>query len=490
MRFLRLLKLAGINKEFIVKNHKVNSLKTDSRNVKNNDVFFAIKGVKNDGRSFVNEAIKNGAKTIIYEGEIDKDFYDINYIKVENIKSVLALCAKIYYKDITKKVNLIGITGTNGKTTVSSLLSDFLGYSGHDVLLIGTNGIYVKDEHYHSTNTTPDIIMIYDAIKYSFKKGIKTVVIEVSSIGIREARLLYFDFNIVVFTNLLFDHLDYHKNITDYKFSKALVMWGLEFRKNNALVLNIDDENYSFFAGLSKSKIITYGVEKEADFNAIKIKKSINGTEFNIIKNGNTYRFNTNLIGGFNVYNILAVICVISFLKFNVEDFSDFLKIYAAVSGRMNKILYKNKTIIIDFAHTTSGVVNVLTNIKQFSNYKICVVIGCGGNRDVIKRSEIGEVSVKFADRVIFTSDNPRDEEPEKIIDDMISKIKNKEYKNYEIIIDRKEAILNALNHSNLDEIIVILGKGSEKEQLIKGIQYPFSDKKVVYDWIKSNEKY
>lgn len=485
MKIEKLLKLAN-NNTFIINNHVINSLKNNSKEVVENDVFFAIKGSNDSGVNYINEAIINGAKTIITEEDLVKELHQINYIKVENIKSFLALCAKFFYHDISKKMKIIAVTGTNGKTTISTLLTDYLSFLGEDVLLIGTNGIYVFDEHFHTNNTTPGILEIYDALYYSYKKGVRYAVLEASSIGIREARLLHLDINIVIFSNLTHDHLDYHKNITDYKFSKGILMWGLENKKNKSLILNKDDENYSFYSSLAKCNVTTYSINKASDIMAKKINKNFHESNFSVFLNGNEYRIKTSLVGGFNIYNILAVFSAIKMLKKDLLLFVEFLKIYIPVNGRMNKIFYKNKTIIIDFAHTASSVKNVLSNIKQFTNNKLCVVIGCGGNRDVEKRSEIGVIASEYAERVIFTTDNPRTEDPKKIIIDMIKRITKD---NYEIIYDRKEAIISALSQSNKDEVVLILGKGNERIQIINGIKHPFSDKEVVYNWIKRQQE-
>ena len=474
------------NSSFIINNHSINSLKINSKEVLENDVFFAIKGTKENGINYINEAIINGAKTIVLEEEFIKEYHNINYVIVDNIKPFLALCAKFFYNDISKKVKMIAVTGTNGKTTISTILTDYLSYLGEDVLLIGTNGIYVFDKHFHTTNTTPNILEIYDAIYYSYFHGVRTVILEASSIGIREARLLHLDIDIVIFSNLTHDHFDYHKNITDYKFSKAVLMWNIQNKKDKALILNKDDENYSFYTSLARCKIISYSVIKDSDYIAKDINKSFHESKFKVMLNGNTYLLKTSLVGGFNIYNILACFATINFMKKSLTEFVDFLKIYIPVNGRMNKIFYKNKTIIIDFAHTPSSVKNVLSNIKQFTNNKICVVIGCGGNRDIEKRSEIGNIATDYADRVIFTMDNPRNEDPQKIILDMIKGIKKD---NFEIIYDRKEAIIKALDFSIKDEVIIIMGKGNERSQIINDFKHPFSDKEVVYDWIKLKQE-
>ena len=479
-----LLKKANLSSEFIVVNHYVKGIKDDSRLVGENDVFFAIKGGQTDGKNYIEEAINKGAKTIVYEGKIKKEHHNINYYEVTNIKRILALFCKVFYKDITKKIKMIAVVGTNGKTTISSMLFDYISYSGYDCILIGTNGIYYKESHFHTSNTTPDIIEAYNAIYEAYKNGLKYAVMEVSSIGIRECRVLYFDFDIIIFTNLTHDHLDYHKNITDYKYSKAIMLWDVEFKKNKSVIINSDDENYSFFASMIKTNLITYSINNDANFIAKNLKKSLTKTEFDVSYKDINYNIKSFLVGGFNVYNLLAVFAAVDFLKLDLNQFVEFLKLYVNVSGRMNKIIHKNKTIIVDFAHTPSSVENVLTNILEFSNNKITLVIGCGGNRDKAKRKIIADLAIKYADKVIFTTDNPRDEDPMDIINDMVSRIPTGKY---EVYLDRKEAILKALNDNTKDEVILLLGKGSEPYQIANGIKYPFSDKKVVYDWINKN---
>ena len=487
MYIKRLLKLSGINTNNIIENHKINSIQDDSRLIKKNDIFFAIKGSEYDGKNFIYEAIKNGAKTIVYEGEINKENHNINYIEVINIKRILALFCKFYYHNITKKVKLIAVVGTNGKTTISSVLFDYISYSGYDALLIGTNGIFYNDLHFHTSNTTPNILESYKAISEAYKNGLKYVVMEVSSIGIRESRVMYFDFDIVIFTNLTHDHLDYHKNITDYKFSKALLLWLIPYSKRKAVIINYDDENFNFFSSLIHTNIITYSIDNKSMFQAKNIKKSLTKTEFEIIHNNQKTNIKSYLVGGFNIYNLLAIYSTIDFLKLDTISFVDFLKLYSGVNGRMNKIIHKNKTIIVDFAHTPVSVENVLKNIIDFTNNKITVVIGCGGNRDKTKRKIIAEIATKYADRVIFTTDNPRDEDPMEIISDMTNEL---DVFNYEVYLDREEAILKALNDNTKDEVILLLGKGSEPYQIANGIKHPFCDKKVVYDWIyENNEK-
>lgn len=486
MYIKKILEKACIKYDNNLNNHYINSIKDDSRNVMENDVFFAIKGGQTDGKLYIDEAIEKGAKTIIFEGEVKRLNNNVNYINVINVKRVLALFCKIFYKDLTKKVTIIGVTGTNGKTTVSTLLYDYLCYSGLDPILIGTSGIYFKDEHFHTHNTTPNIIDTYTILKEAIKQGAKHLIMEVSSIGIRECRVLYFDFDVMIFTNLSHDHLDYHKNITDYKFSKAYILWSVENHHNKAVILNSDDENIKFFTSLVKANIVLYGVKNKADFMATNIKKNLYQTSFDVSVMDNLFEIKTSLVGGFNVYNILAVLSAVHFLKLDYKEFVEFLKIYVSINGRMNKIIYNSRVIIIDFAHTPNSLINVLSSLKEFTNQKITVVIGCGGNRDTSKRNIIAQIALKYADKVVFTTDNPRDEDPMDIINDMIKNIKSNKFK---IILDRKNAINKVLDESVHDEVIAILGKGSEQSQIINGINYPFSDKDAVYNWIKKNNE-
>ena len=410
----------------------------------------------------------------------------INYIKCDDVKKVTALIAKIFYKDITRKMRLIAVTGTNGKTTITTTLFDYLSYFGYNPLLIGTNGIYFKNMHFHSDNTTPSILKNYDFISECYKKGARHLIMEVSSIGIREARVMYFDFDIVIFTNLNHDHFDYHKNITDYKFSKGLLISDIPFKKNKCVILNYDDETYELYNRIAKAKVYSYGLNDKATIFATNIIKSLNNTSFRVILGDNKYNVNSHLIGGFNVYNILAIMQVLRFLKMDLLEFIDFLKIYVPVSGRMNQIKYNNRIIIIDFAHTPSSVEAVLSSLKEYSRRKLTVIIGAGGNRDTSKRSLIGKITEMYADKIIFTNDNPREEVPMRIIEDIT---KEMESKNYEIILDRKKAIEYAIDSSIKDEIIAILGKGSERYQIINGIKYPFSDKECIYKYIRSKKK-
>ncbi len=479
-----LIKKINITTKLVI-NHKINSLEDNSSDCNNNDIFFVIPSFKNDNNEYIEEAILNGAKTIIYELEIKNKYSNINYIKVDDVKKVVAILAKYYYKNITKKVKLIGVTGTNGKTTITNLIHDFLSYEGHESMLIGTNGIYFKKEHYKTSNTTPNLLLTTKIIKQAISKGLEYVVMEVSSIAVRELRVMYYDFDIIILSNVTHDHLDYHKTIVDYKFSKGIIISDMQYKKNKYVILNKDLNNYDFYNKLSKANVITYSLINNSDYQGVNLIKNINETSFRLLYNHNKYYLKTSLIGGFNVYNILSAIACVNKLGFSINRFCDFLKIYVNVEGRMDIVKYKDRTIVIDFAHTPDSVENALKTLKEYSNRKLTVIIGAGGNRDKLKRSIIGEITCKYADKIIFTNDNPRDEIPIEIINDITTNIKDY---NYEVILDRHKAIYKALDNSIKDEIIAILGKGSEDYQIIMGIKHPFSDKQTVKNYIKEHK--
>ena len=467
-----------------VNNHKVSKLANNSQECINNSIFFAVKGEKEDGHKYIHEAIIKGAKTIIYTDDVLKENYYINYLKVTDIKLIMAKMASVFYKDISRKFYMVGITGTNGKSSIAQILFDYLNSVNKKVVLIGTNGIYFNDEKLETVNTTPNILTIYEVLNRYYRQGARFVVMEVSSIAIREKRVLDLDFNSIIFTNLGYDHLDYHQSIIDYKFSKGLFLASLGYHKNKVIILNKDDKNYDFYHSISNARGLSYGIIQNGDVKAFQITRNMMNTKF-VIKDGkNNYLFKTNLIGDFNISNTLASYLALKEIHLS-KEFSNFMKFYLPLDGRMNFIKWHNKMILIDFAHTPDGVKVVLELLKTHYS-SVWVVIGCGGNRDQSKRRIMGKLCIDFADKVIFTNDNPRDEDEHLIMNDIISDIKDFDF---QIIYDRKEAIEKALKESEDESVVAILGKGSEVGQIIKGKIYPFSDKEVVYNYINSVNK-
>lgn len=469
MKLKTLLKKANISSNVV--NHKINLITDDSKEIVNNSIFISIKGFTHDGDKFIEEAIKKGAKTIIHEDFLSNKKSNINYIKVDNTKKIKAILLNEYYRNITKKIKIIGVTGTNGKTTISTLIYNFFMYNQIKALLIGTNGIFFNNEKYEINNTTPDIKLLLKVIKEAVKKRTKYLIMEVSSHSIKEQRIFNIEFDYIIFTNLSHDHLDYHKSFLDYKNTKGIFLSSLP--KNKTIIMNKDDDTYFYYNKFIRSKIITYSINRDSDYKAIISTKEINKTVFNI----NSYNFTSYLTADFNVLNLTAVIALLNQLKYNNEIINNFFKIFNKIDGRNELLKIKNRYILIDFAHTPKAINLILQNLNDYKKNRLITVVGCGGDRDKEKRNIIGKIVTNNSDYVIFTSDNSRNEKPEDIINDIIKNIK---INNFEIIENRYKAIKKALQISKEKDIIAILGKGSEEYQIINNIKHPFNDKEVV----------
>lgn len=468
MYLKRLLK--GIIEDRLIINHFVNNITDDSKEVQKNDIYVCIDGYTFDGHDFMMEAIKKGCKTIICKTFIKK-IEGINFIKVSDTKKIYALLLKKYNKKYLRKVKIIGVTGTSGKTTTSSIISEALLYNGINNILIGSNGIKINNNIIKTNNTTPNIRIIYECIKKANIHKIKYIIMEVSSQSIKELRSYYLDYEVGIFTNLYNEHLDYHKTMEDYFYTKLLFL-----NKCKKVIINKDSKYYQLVNQYCKD-IKTFSINTNSDLKASLITHSLDeGMNFKINYLGKKYKAKTYLIGDFNIYNILASFLSISNL-IKIEDFIRFLNIYYRIDGRMNFYNFKGLTFLIDYAHTSNEVWSVLKTVKEYTNKRLILVIGCGGNRDISKRPEIGRISTSLTDYVIFTNDNPRYEDDKKIIKDILSGVRND---NYEVILDRYEAIKRAISISTNKEIIIILGKGIEDYQIINNIKYEFNDLEAV----------
>lgn len=472
---MKISKLLNTNK-LLIHTHFVNGLKTNSKKVKANDIFYAISGSNFDGNDYIIDAIKKGAKTIISEKEFLEAYKypDINFIRVEDVRKVLAIHAKIFYKDLSKSFTLIGITGTNGKTTVSTLVYKYFQYLNKKATLIGTNGIYIMNSFYETKNTTPDILELYEILLESRKNGVNTIIMEVSSHAVKMLRIYGLEFDIALITNLTQDHLDFHTTMEDYKYTKGLFLNSLN--EDKIVIINKDMEDYKFFSYLSKAKTYTFG-RKTSNYELLDYKLSVEGSNFLVRMHNKVININTKLLGLFNIYNILAFIAIVDNLGLFQTKTLEFLSSKINILGRMEVVKLENRYFVIDFAHTPDGVLNVLNFLNQIKHNKLYVVIGCGGDRDRSKRKVIGHISSENADFVFFTNDNPRTEPPEIIINDILEGVKTD---NYLVILDRKMAIEEAYLRSLSGDIIAILGKGNEQFQIVGKEKYKFSDKEVV----------
>ena len=441
-------------------------IRCDSRKVKKGDIFIALRGINDDGHKYVMDAIKNGAsKVIVEEGE-----YDTPYEVVSNTREYLNKYLYDNYYEKIKNLKLIGVTGTNGKTTTCYLIYQALNMLDIKCAYIGTLGFYNLEYNEKINNTTPDILDLYEMLLYCSYNGYKYVAMEVSSQGLYYNRLDNILFDYAVFTNLTQDHLDFHKNMDNYANEKKKLFKKL--KDNGISIINNDDKYKDYF--LDKDSI-TYGFNGSnyiiSDYNS-----NIDNTSFKV----NNISYNTNLIGKHNVYNITILIIILDLLEVDDNKKVEIVSKLKHAIGRMDTIKYKDNLIIIDYAHTPDAVEKIIKSVKGIG-HNIITIIGCGGNRDKLKRPIMGCIASKYSDYVIFTSDNPRYEKPIDIINDIIHIIDSN---NYEIEENREKAIKKGIQKLDKNDILLILGKGHEDYQIIDGRKYHFNDMEVVLKYI------
>ena len=442
------------------------NIKIDSRKVKQGDTFIAIKEINHDGHDYINDAILNGATTIIAEyGD-----YSVNTIIVDNTKKYLEEYLENNYYEQIKDLKLIGITGTNGKTTTSYLIYQALNNIGIKCAYIGTLGFYMEDS-LDINNTTPNLYELYNMLIECKKNNYEYVVMEVSSQGIAMGRINTLIFDYAIFTNLTQDHLDYHKTMEVYLEEKQKLFSNI--KEEGIAIINNDDLYKDYF--LINNKNITYG-KNNSDYNIEIENITFNGTYFKL----NNKSYFTKLVGVYNIYNISSVIILLELL--NIDNIDDIIKELNPPKGRLELIKYKDNNIIIDYAHTPDAVFKVINEVSKIKHNRIITIIGCGGNRDKSKRKIMGEIATSNSSFVIFTSDNPRYEKPKNILKDITCKL---DKKNYKIIVNRKKAIKRGIQMLEKNDILLLLGKGHEDYQIIKNKKYPFSDKNVVLKYIR-----
>ncbi|MGM9970744.1 MAG: UDP-N-acetylmuramoyl-L-alanyl-D-glutamate--2,6-diaminopimelate ligase [Anaeroplasma sp.] len=457
--------LLKINKIKEVKNnHDVTLITSNSKDCINGCVYVST----TSNMDYINEAILNGANTIISKCIVLNP--KINNVLVDDPTYTLSNLLYTFYKFLFKGIKIIGIIGTNGKTTTSTLIYELFKYSSIRAMLIGSNGCYYLDKYIKHNNTTPDIATLYKYFLNAYNNEIKMVVMEISSIAVSELRVNKIPFSTLVFTNFSEDHLDYHKNMENYLFNKCIPFYNLD-RKSYAIV-NFDDPVAKQIIKHTNANIIGFGIDRENEIYASKISSNFNGISF--VYDGVRYR--SFLFGRFNVYNILPLFAIGKIYHISNEIIKNFLHTITSVDGRMNLILLGNKKIFIDYAHTAEAVRNVLMEFEKYDK-KVYVVIGCGGNREKEKRREIGNILLSYKCIPIITSDNPRFENPNDIIKDI------KNGNDFISITDRKEAIIYALNKMNDDDILLILGKGCEDYIDMNGVKIPYSDYEVIEEY-------
>ena len=457
----------------------ITGIEHDSRKITAGNLFVCMEGVHFDGHNFINSAAEKGAVAILTTHEDIKLPENISALVVPDMQKTLAVIVPYFYDFPAKKMRVIGITGTNGKTTTTYLIRAILMQAGYKVGLIGTIQMMIGEEIFPVHNTTPNVIDLQKTFSEMLSKNVDYVVMEVSSHAIAENRIAGIDFNVAVFTNLTQDHLDYHKTMENYRDTKAkLFAMAKDF-----VVVNVDDAAGAVMLDNTTCKKITYSVENNSDFRAENVDIHAGGTSFSV---GNL-NLNLHLTGKFNVYNALSAVAVASGENISTDTIKAALEAFKSVSGRFERVFADIPfTVIVDYAHTPDGVKNVIETARQIVKNKIITVFGCGGDRDNTKRPIMGRLAAELSDIVIATSDNPRTENPESILREIEVGIKEKiGGKQYECILDRKTAIFRAVEIATAGDIVLILGKGHENYQILKDKTIHFDDKEVALEAIK-----
>lgn len=464
----------------------VRNIHFNSRQVEVNDVFVAIKGSETDGHQYIEGAIKQGAIAVVCQVFPDTIKVGVTYIKVDDSSKALAVMAANYYGNPSENLKLVGVTGTNGKTTIASLLYQLFKKAGYKVGLLSTVKIMVDNTTYPATHTTPDSLTINKYLKTMSDEGVEFCFMEVSSHGIHQNRTLGLKFEGGIFTNLSHDHLDYHDTFAEYRDVKKRFFDQLP--KTAFALTNGDDKNGSVMLQNTKAKTYTYALKSYADYKAQILENQFNGLLLKLNDNEVWVR----LIGTFNAYNILAIFATAELLGLEKQETLRLISELESVSGRFQFMISDQKiTAIVDYAHTPDALQNVLETINDIrtKNEEVITVVGCGGDRDKTKRPKMGHIASALSTKVVFTSDNPRSEVPETIIEDIEKGVEPQNFKKTLSIVDRKQAIKTACQLANPNDIILIAGKGHETYQEVKGERSDFDDFKIVKEFLKQLQK-
>ncbi|MBP2833699.1 UDP-N-acetylmuramoyl-L-alanyl-D-glutamate--2,6-diaminopimelate ligase [Aquimarina sp. U1-2] len=465
---------------------KINKIVFDSRKVVQDVVFVAIRGTVSDGHDFIEKAIDLGASAIVCEKIPDVQVNGVTYIVVENTQSALAIMASNYFGSPSDNLKLVGVTGTNGKTTIASLLYQLFQKAGFKVGLLSTVKILVDTQEYEATHTTPDSLTINYYLKEMNAAGVEYCFMEVSSHGIHQKRTDGLTFAGGIFTNLSHDHLDYHNTFREYRDVKKAFFDGLP--AHAFALTNGDDKNGAFMLQNTKAKQYSYALKSYADYRGQILENNLEGLLLKI----NDHEVWTKLIGSFNAYNLLAIFAASELLGLETLETLQLISDLQSVSGRFQYLISEEKiTAIVDYAHTPDALKNVLETINDIrtNNETLITVVGCGGDRDKIKRPVMGNIAAKLSNKAIFTSDNPRTENPNQIIEDIEKGVEPQDYKKTLSITDRKQAIKTACQIAEKNDIILIAGKGHETYQEINGKRADFDDFIIVKEELKKLNK-
>lgn len=450
---------------------------TDSRKVKPGQTFVAINGYTVDGHDYIDSAIENGASEIIAEKKVK---CSVPVTVVDNSADYFQKKLVNEYADDFKELKLIGITGTNGKTTSAYLTYQVLNLLGHKTSYIGTLGFMLDDYYEELPNTCPEILTIYKLLEYSLEHGAECVVMEISSHALSLSRIEGLNFEVCAFTNLTEDHLDYHKTMENYLNAKLLLLNYL--KKTGTMLVNKDDEaGIKFAERFVNTKSFGIG---DADYDIKEYSIYPDHTDIVFENENKKYNVTTNLTSKFNIYNYLTMVGIVDSLGINIDDIISVTKDLKQPKGRCETYKVKDGFAVVDYAHTPDAVLKVVTAYKELAKARVITLVGCGGDRDPMKRPIMGNIASDYSDYVIFTNDNPRTEDPKKIMDDILKGVKKN---NYEVCLDRKEAIKKALDMIEKDDIVLLLGKGHEDYQIIGHTKIHLDDSEEILNYVNQN---
>lgn len=465
---------------------EISQLVFDSRKVTDNSLYIAMRGTVVDGHSFIASSVEKGAKAIVCEEFPENIDENVTYVKVKDSSKTLGQLASNFYGNPSEKLKLIGVTGTNGKTSVSTLLFDVFKNLGYDSALLSTVEIRIADQVIPATHTTPDVITINKILAQAVEEGCEFAFMEVSSHGIAQNRIEGLQFKIAGFTNLTHDHLDYHKTFDEYLKTKKRFFDELD--ATAIAITNIDDKNGNVMLQNTKAVKKSYALKTMADYHGRLLEVDFNG----MLLNFNGKEFWTTLTGKFNVYNLLLVFGIASELGFGQEEILQAISQLKRVSGRFETFKSDGGIIfIVDYAHTPDALENILDSINDIrtKNERLITVFGCGGDRDHAKRPEMGNIATKKSTLAIITSDNPRTEDPAVIIKEIEAGVEPQNFSKYTSIPDRKEAIKMAIKFAEPKDIVLVAGKGHETYQEINGVKHHFDDKETINELWKLMSK-
>ena len=451
------------------------NIKTNSRKVKPGDTFVAIKGFTVDGHDYIEDAIKAGATKIVCE----HGSYSVETLVVPSTKEWVQKYIVDNYKDEVNKLRIIGVTGTNGKTTTCFLTYQALKKLGVNAAYMGTIGFYYGDTKYELNNTTPEILDLYSYFIEALEQGVTDVVMEVSSHSLCEKRVEGLEFSEVAFTNLTEDHLDYHKTMENYLNAKLLIL--KQIKKDGLVIVNNDDDYGKYFE-VGNYKTLGYSGD---NYKILDYSQTDKGTLISFMVDGKNYEVETNLRSKFNVYNYLTCLALLNNLGFSINEIADVTKSIYPPKGRCEQIAVNGGEAVIDYAHTPDAVDKIISAFLENKKGKVITIVGCGGDRDPLKRPIMGNIASEKSDYVIFTSDNPRTEDPKAILDDIIKGVRKD---NYEVEIDRPIAIRKGLDMIGKNDVLLILGKGHEDYQIIGHTKHHLDDAEEVRKYLEAHK--